>query len=182
MIRSNILVVIKSCAICLAFLIHLPVSAATVFAPTDGDVNFITNDLSVGTLLALFDDSDTSNSDGLNILTGAGSGNFVTGVAYIAADTLNPGDYTASNPSGTIALTGSNWFTLAISTDGGTNWSSDTGYDYLENNTYNVYFADGSVLEIDVRVVPVPAAVWLFGSGLLGLVGVARRKSRQVRA
>ena len=27
-------------------------------------------------------------------------------------------------------------------------------------------------------VVPVPAAVWLFGSGLLGLVGVARRKSR----
>lgn len=26
-------------------------------------------------------------------------------------------------------------------------------------------------------VVPVPAAVWLFGSGLLGLVGVARRKS-----
>jgi len=24
-------------------------------------------------------------------------------------------------------------------------------------------------------VVPVPAAVWLFGSGLLGLVGVARR-------
>ena len=27
-------------------------------------------------------------------------------------------------------------------------------------------------------VVPVPAAVWLFGSGLLGLVGVARRKQR----
>jgi hypothetical protein len=27
-----------------------------------------------------------------------------------------------------------------------------------------------------VGVVPVPAAVWLFGSGLIGLVGVARRK------
>ena len=26
------------------------------------------------------------------------------------------------------------------------------------------------------QVVPVPAAVWLFGSGLLGLVGVARRR------
>ena len=25
-------------------------------------------------------------------------------------------------------------------------------------------------------VVPVPAAVWLFGSGLLGLVGIVRRK------
>lgn len=27
-------------------------------------------------------------------------------------------------------------------------------------------------------VVPVPAAVWLFGSGLLGLVGIARRKNK----
>ena len=26
-------------------------------------------------------------------------------------------------------------------------------------------------------VVPVPAAVWLFGSGLIGLIGVARRKA-----
>ena len=30
--------------------------------------------------------------------------------------------------------------------------------------------------EFKVAAVPVPAAVWLFGSGLLGLVGVARRK------
>ena len=29
----------------------------------------------------------------------------------------------------------------------------------------------------DVSMVPVPAAVWLFGSGLLGLVGLARRKA-----
>jgi hypothetical protein len=28
----------------------------------------------------------------------------------------------------------------------------------------------------EVAVVPIPAAVWLFGSGLLGLVGVARRR------
>ena len=30
---------------------------------------------------------------------------------------------------------------------------------------------------LQVNAVPVPAAVWLFGSGLLGLVGVARRKA-----
>jgi hypothetical protein len=28
----------------------------------------------------------------------------------------------------------------------------------------------------DIAPVPIPAAVWLFGSGLLGLVGIARRK------
>jgi len=39
----------------------------------------------------------------------------------------------------------------------------------------DVYFSMfGDV--VTVEVVPVPAAVWLFGSGLLGLVGMARRK------
>ena len=33
-----------------------------------------------------------------------------------------------------------------------------------------------SHVEIVGGVIPVPAAVWLFGSGLLGLVGVARRR------
>ena len=31
---------------------------------------------------------------------------------------------------------------------------------------------------VAVAPVPVPAAVWLFGSGLLGLVGLARRKKK----
>jgi hypothetical protein len=31
--------------------------------------------------------------------------------------------------------------------------------------------------DADVSSVPSPAALWLFGSGLLGLIGVARRKS-----
>lgn len=36
---------------------------------------------------------------------------------------------------------------------------------------------DNVVLEnVTVRVVPIPASVWLFGSGLIGLIGAARRK------
>ena len=35
---------------------------------------------------------------------------------------------------------------------------------------------DLSHISAYTKVVPVPAAVWLFGSGLLGLVGIARRK------
>ena len=34
----------------------------------------------------------------------------------------------------------------------------------------------GFSANFDLQPVPVPAAVWLFGSGLLGLVGVARRR------
>jgi hypothetical protein len=37
----------------------------------------------------------------------------------------------------------------------------------------DIYFDSAS---LDVSAVPVPAAAWLFGSGLLGLVGVARRR------
>ena len=33
--------------------------------------------------------------------------------------------------------------------------------------------------QVNVSAVPVPAAVWLFGSGLIGLVGIARRRSPQ---
>lgn len=35
------------------------------------------------------------------------------------------------------------------------------------------------VMVTDVSAVPVPAAAWLFGSGLVGLVGVARRRTGQ---
>ena len=38
-------------------------------------------------------------------------------------------------------------------------------------------FATGSITAFSATVVPVPAAVWLFGSGLVGLIGFARRKT-----
>ena len=45
----------------------------------------------------------------------------------------------------------------------------------VEGCGVDAYF-DNVTISTDVAAVPVPAAVWLFGSGLIGLVGVARRK------
>ena len=39
----------------------------------------------------------------------------------------------------------------------------------------DIDLADHSRYNYTPNAVPVPAAVWLFGSGLLGLVGIARR-------
>ena len=46
---------------------------------------------------------------------------------------------------------------------------------HFANFKYGFRFA-WAVHSGDVSAVPVPAAVWLFGSGLMGLLGLARRK------
>ena len=38
---------------------------------------------------------------------------------------------------------------------------------------------DSTSFTVNVAAIPIPAAAWLFGSGLLGLVGVARRWRRK---
>ena len=52
----------------------------------------------------------------------------------------------------------------------------------LTENALNPWASGGSAINPTyvggAIVVPVPAAVWLFGSGLLGLFGVAKRKTR----
>lgn len=55
----------------------------------------------------------------------------------------------------------------------GVNWVfGDTLSNYVSGDPGYIVGNDASV-----SAVPVPAAAWLFGSGLLGLIGVARRKA-----
>lgn len=61
-------------------------------------------------------------------------------------------------------------------TDGATNfvgWIGGSG-EQLDDVTFSLQ--QQMVLDNINGYVPIPAAVWLFGSGLLGLVGIARRK------
>jgi hypothetical protein len=71
-------------------------------------------------------------------------------------------------------------YLAVISTDGDTSgtWSTDdwcTNYGACIGPAQNPQAAALSHAT-GYQVVPVPAAVWLFGTGLLGLVGIARRK------
>ena len=146
-------------------------NAATVFAVTDGDANFFDISLASGTTLAMFDDDD--------------SGSFITpldiplpSLVTVAPKADASGDFLATGTSGSITLTDNPWFVLAVSTDGGTTWTGDSSVSCNAiSNSCVVSFSDGSVLSVDVAVVPLPAAAWLFGSGLLGLAGIARRRT-----
>ena len=150
-----------------AFLVSGSVGAATVFAPTDGDVNFFDLYLVSGSMVAMFDDSDTSYVGSFLDLP-------LPEVVTFTAGGISSGDYTATNESfTTLNLTGSNQFIMGISHDGGATWSAETLISPRGTNAFDIYFGDGSILAVDARVVPLPAAVWLFGSGLLGLVGMA---------
>jgi len=62
----------------------------------------------------------------------------------------------------------------APNTNSAWKFGMDVGYQDSSSKTYSLNA--WAVQSGDVSAVPVPAAVWLFGSGLIGLVGFARRK------
>jgi hypothetical protein len=65
--------------------------------------------------------------------------------------------------------------TAGADVSGGVTLALKTGCGAVEGCFSDVYF-DNVSFTADVNAVPVPAAVWLFGSGLIGLVGIARKK------
>ena len=62
----------------------------------------------------------------------------------------------------------------AINYTGGDTWIFDWAPDDWNGETATLLMSD---IDPVVTAVPVPAAAWLFASGLLGIVGVARRGS-----
>ena len=54
----------------------------------------------------------------------------------------------------------------------------DDGWQNLFDQEEDITAYNGAT--VNVSAVPVPAAVWLFGSGLIGLVGIARRRTTRL--
>ena len=69
------------------------------------------------------------------------------------------------------------WTTGQLSVALDPNWIEG----YLQIGFYNLtgnYDGSGMFYDnVNFSVVPVPAAIWLFGSGIIGLIGLARRKA-----
>lgn len=51
------------------------------------------------------------------------------------------------------------------------------GFSDPNNQPYDVNY-DNAYVTVQTNEVPLPAAVWLFGTGLLGLAGIARRRNQ----
>jgi hypothetical protein len=64
-------------------------------------------------------------------------------------------------------------------TNSASGWSADGANSYILTTSSEAFLGPEVTWAVFIPTppVPVPAAVWLFGSGLIGLVGVARRKT-----
>jgi len=92
------------------------------------------------------------------------------GVTSIRYDTLGGGTYDYANATLWYGTTSTQLIGVSITPTGG--WNSFVGGSNAPLNNSYPFAVDLTV----TSVVPVPAAVWLFGSGMLGLIGVARRR------
>lgn len=100
-----------------------------------------------------------------NPLTAGGTGFNPTGTTPDASDWYNNSGFVATNGLGSASLY------LMTATDTGTTTRDVTTL--LSGYTVSL---TSSGFTITSSTVPLPAAVWLLGSGLLGLAGIARRK------
>ena len=116
-----------------------------------------------------------------NSATIAGQGDSTTGVLDVwttgSDSNWTPGTPATTSASGSgSALTGGagTWTGTVVNFGNvGAAWTAFDGTPYTEK----FITVNGTAYSPPPPQVPVPAAVWLFGSGLVGLVGVARRKN-----
>ena len=146
-------------------------------ASDDFTINFYSDTGgTVGGLLATFKVGNAVNRAGTGQLFGdVGNGDieFFSYQANIGAgiDVLPSSTYWISIFNNTTVDTNDNWF---WATNINMTGPGHPSYISSDGTSWNVYQPYPSYFELSA--IPVPQAFWLFGSGLLGLIGVASRK------
>ena len=111
---------------------------------------------------------DTNNDGAFDTFTNVLSANPYSDT--LMSNSVYSSSYTDEGPAPLAATSSSLGLGYDINGDyiGGTPFDGIRGY---------INIGSGNSLTVtSIEAVPVPAAVWLFGSGLIGLIGVARRK------
>jgi|GEM_PF-5202281 len=156
--------------------------------------------MQVNAAVLTLSDADTDVGDNLVVL-GSGSGQFVAGIAGDLAPIVHDWGLVATggNAAVTVTVDGNDTYTpvtnlelfLASNVSGPS--LATLSFDTINVFSFNYLLMSG--VDYIVRVTgtapaaysisaetPLPAAVWLFGSALMGLFGASRRKSTAVAA
>lgn len=164
------------------------------------------SNLGYGPSAGLFTSNGNAGATINPVVQGPIDGNALTvGMTYIEAYAqANSAGFTAANPSSAISSANSAsgfnsvlWrtnFGNAINFDNSASLGSDQLVSFIAlgatdvtdlggvpvsttfGGRFHIDGASGTVSYVGVSPVPLPAAVWLLGSGLVGLIGVSRRK------
>lgn len=133
---------------------------------SDRDVSFWIGTIATASVMSGMNPADLDPTS----LTGLGSGYSGGPSGSTIFTDYNQKNFTSGSGVKTVDLTGAfggnfgNALLFAARADAGNKYDND-------------YF---KIKELTVTPIPVPAAIWLFASGLLGLVAVARRKQDAV--
>jgi len=154
-----------------------------------GSPNYEADEASNGTVwsygFSLDDRWMNEDEDGTGTLYSLGAGNNYTDIK-MSDDFLNSGTFRNGQE---VAVDRDSDFTTALDNAGSWDVTANTvdfeidlaGTGLLAGSELALrweFTCANDVIEgaVDVSAVPVPAAAWLFGSGLIGLIGIARRK------
>ncbi len=139
-------------------------ASATVWQPTDGDINAIL--VNGGGSLALFDNADTGYRAPLAVTGGDAISISESGGAWTAANGAAAIDLGDSDAFRLASSDGASWFEAVVEVSAGT-------------HAYQLAFQSPLIATIvDLQPIPLPGAALLFGSAALGLGVIARRRRR----